>query len=113
MQHTTYRMEITSALPLTLNKRISVLDGLVLLEVIPIERIKALLKSNLLLLTSVWDNYENEVAQIKAYMALYNKELGGVPVKYMKPRHKWGRSFPVKSLGLSIIRRECRNAIIF
>ena len=44
-------MENQNTLPLTLNKRQSVLDGLILLEVIPIERIQALLKSNLLLLS--------------------------------------------------------------
>ena len=99
-------------LPLTLCKRTSVLDGIVLLEVVPIERIKALLKSDLLLMAWDWDNYENEKHQINAYLKLYNKALGGIMVKYGKPKHKWGRSFPYKSLGLSTIRRECRNALI-
>ena len=39
-----------NALPLTLAKRSSVLDGLTLFEKIPAERIKALIKSDLLLL---------------------------------------------------------------
>lgn len=100
-----------ATLPLTLAKRSSVLDGLVMLEKMPIERIKALLKSDLLLMAWEWDNYENEKAQISAYLKLYSA-LGGVSVKYVKPKHKWGRSFPVKSLGLSTIRREVRNALI-
>lgn len=102
---------VIKALPLTLTKRSSVLDGLVMLEKLPIDRLKALLKSDLLLMSWEWDNYENEKAQISAYMKLYSS-LGGVSVKYVKPKHKWGRSFPIKSLGLSAIRREVRNALI-
>lgn len=111
----------TNALPLTLNKRSSVLDGLTLLEVIPIERIKALLKSGLLLLA--WDEnynwegcdyfqYKNEKEQLTAYYKLYNKSVNAVSVKYGKPKHKWGRAFPYKSLGLSSIRRVIRNSLI-
>jgi phage/plasmid-associated DNA primase len=112
----------TAPLSLTLAKRSSVLDGLVMLEKMPIERIKALLKSDLLLM--VWESedmtltqkqiaetYANEKAQINAYLKLYSA-LGGVSVKYVKPKHKWGRSFPIKSLGLSTIRRKVRNALI-
>ena len=33
-------------------------------------------------------------------------------MKYLKPKHEWGRSFPYKSLGLSSIRRETRNSLI-
>ena len=39
----------TLPLPLSLAKRSSILDGIVMLEKLPIERIKALLKSDLLL----------------------------------------------------------------
>ena len=59
-------------LNLALMKReYSVLDGLVLLEVVPLQRIKALLKSNLLLLEWNRDkqdrkNYYNEKQQITA-----------------------------------------------
>lgn len=102
----------STALPLSLAKRSSVLDGIVMLEKLPIERIKALLKSDFLQMTQwEYDNYENERAQITAYLKLYSP-LGGVPVKYVKPKHKWGRSFPVKALGLSSIRREVRNSLI-
>lgn len=106
-----------NALPLGLIKRSSVLDGITLLEQFPIERLKALFKSNLLLLT--WDEeyeyetkYANEVEQLSKYMKLYNPSVGGMVVKYGKPKHKWGRSFPYKSLGLSTIRRVVRNTLI-
>jgi hypothetical protein len=59
-----------------------------------------------------WENYANEKLQLQAYKALYNKLLGGVVVKYSKPKHKWGRAFPCKSLGLSTMRRKVRNALI-
>lgn len=115
---------MTDIIPLTLSKCSSVLDGLVLFEKIPIERLQALLKSDLLLM--VWDedyiydpdkkqvakNYANEKLQISSYLKNYDANLGGVSVKYVKPKHKWGRSFPHKSLGLSCFRREVRNTLI-
>lgn len=114
----------TTTLPLALTKRASVLDGLVLLEVIPINRIKALLKSNLLLLSwgedynwdfhkkLIMEQYVNEKKMISDYLALYNSDIGAIPVKYGKPKHKWGRAFPFKSLGLSCIRKVIRNSLI-
>jgi phage/plasmid-associated DNA primase len=116
-------MPSTIDLPLTLTKRSSVLDGIVMIEYVPLERIKALLKSDKLLLTWSedynWDAhplfnewYPNEKAMIGKYLKNYNTNLGGVIVKYGKPKHKWGRSFPFKSLGLSCIRRPVRNSLI-
>jgi phage/plasmid-associated DNA primase len=106
-----------NALPLSLIKRPSVLDGITLLEQFPIERLKALFKSNLLLMT--WEEeydyetkYANEKEQLSKYMKLYNPSVGGMVVKYGKPKHKWGRAFPYKSLGLSTIRRIVRNTLI-
>lgn len=112
------------ALPLTLAKRSSVLDGLTLFEKIPAERIKALIKSDLLLLLwsedygydahkkQIADNYANEKAQLTAYNKFYNPAIGGISVKYGKPKHKWGRAFPYKSLGLSCFRKIVRNTLI-
>lgn len=112
------------ALPLTLTKRSSVLDGLNMVEIIPAERIKALFKSDLLLLLwgqdygfdphkkQITENYANEKEQLQKYFKLYNAPLGGVSVKYSKPKHKWGRSFPIKSLGLSCFRKVVRNTLI-
>ena len=107
-------------LSLTLTKRQSILDGLTMMEKVPIERIRALLKSDLLCL--IWDddddphkkmlaeNYANEKAQMSSYLKQYNNI--GVQVKYKKPKHQWGRSFPIKALGLSCMRRPVRNALI-
>jgi phage/plasmid-associated DNA primase len=119
------RDENNIKLPLTLNKRnSSVLDGLVLLEYLPIERIKALLVSNLLLLSwgedynwdfhkkLIMEQYKSEKDMIATYLSLYKDKLNAVSVKYVKPRHKWGRAFPLKSMGLSCIRRVIRNSLI-
>jgi phage/plasmid-associated DNA primase len=112
------------ALPLMLTKRYSVLDGLTLFEKIPVERIRALLISNLLLLLwsedygydthkkQITENYANEKQQIQNYYKLYNLTIGGSLVKYGKPKHKWGRAFPYKSLGLSCFRKIVRNTLI-
>jgi hypothetical protein len=107
-----------NALPLTLAKRQSVLDGLTLFEKIPVERIKALIKSDLLLLLwsedygydahkkkQIAENYANEKDQLQKYFKLYNPAVGGSLVKYGKPKHKRDRSFPYKSLGLSCFRK--------
>ena len=111
--------EESRPLSLTLSKCASVLDGLVLWEVVPLERLKALLKSNLLLMS--WDEdyhqlmveqYANEKIMIGKYYKNYNNGLGAIQVKYGKPKHKWGRAFPFKSLGLSCIRRVIRNSLI-
>jgi len=113
----------TQPLSLTLAKRCSVLDTLIMIEFVPSERIKAVLKSNLLLSEWSedynWDSfqgfsemYPNEKIMLQAYLKNYNKNLGGISVKYGKPKHKWGRAFPYKSLGLSSIRRIIRNSLI-
>ena len=68
-------------LPLALIKRQSVLDGLEMYEVLPLERIKALIKSPHLLLTE-WSNEStgnsgyttSEKTQLKDYQKKYNIE---------------------------------------
>ena len=117
-------MELINALPLCLTKKQSVLDGLVLIEIIPVKRIKALLKSGYLLLSwgedynwdfhkkVIMEQYANESVQMYSYLHNYNKNLNGVFVKYIKPKHKWGRAFPHKNLGLSAFRRIVRNSLI-
>ena len=106
-----------------IEKRASILHSLELVELIPIERIKALIKSNYL--SNCWEQDENdphtkliretypsEDSQIKSYLKNYSKTLNGVSVKYWKAKHQWGRAYPSKSLGLSCFRREVRNALI-
>lgn len=111
-------------LPFTLDKNASILDGINLIEIIPHERIKAVLKSDYLLLTwgdtsnmsqnekQIAQNYANEQELIKKYYQNYNQLLGGIVVKYIKPKHKWGRVFPAKSQGLTCFRMKLRNTFI-
>jgi phage/plasmid-associated DNA primase len=94
----------TQPLPLGLEKKTSVLDGIVLFEKINEKRLKALIKSDKLLM--------NEKINLTKYLKKYDKKHGGIEVKYVKPKHKWGRSFPTKSLGLSTFRRIVRNTLI-
>jgi len=113
----------TEKINLTLQRRdTSFLEEVEMIELIPIERIKALLKSGFL--KEHWDNtndahiafvkknYDSEVAQLTAYLKGYRAEEKGIPVKYIKPKHKWGRPFPANSLGLTSIRRKVRNTLI-
>jgi len=56
--------------------------------------------------------YLNEKEQLKSYQSLYNKKLGGFVVNYIKAKHKWGRVFPSKSLGLTSLSKKTRNTLI-
>jgi len=56
--------------------------------------------------------YMNEKEQLKAYQLLYNKKTKGFMVRYAKAKHKWGRNFPVKSLGLTSFSKKTRNTLI-
>jgi hypothetical protein len=106
---------------LSLGKKQSSLDGGTLLEYVPKERIKALLRSNKLV--REWENpsysqkhathnHSNEIEQMKAYLAKYNDKLGAALCKYVKPKHKWGRVHPVKSIGLTSFGVKVRNTLI-
>jgi phage/plasmid-associated DNA primase len=115
--------QTNSRISIRVEKRASILHSLELVELIPIERIKALIKSNYL--SNCWEQDENnphnkliretypsEDKQIKSYLKNYSSTLNGVPVKYWKAKHQWGRAYPSKSLGLSCFRREVRNSLI-
>jgi len=56
--------------------------------------------------------YMNEKEQLKAYQLLYNKKVKGFMVRYAKAKHKWGRNFPIKSLGLTSFSKKTRNTLI-
>ena len=120
-EHETTKHARVNVIPLGINKQTSALEGRTLVEYLPAERIRALLKSDHL--KNKWENssysqhyaaknYENEVAQMKAYLKKYNHHLEGVPCTYRKPRHKWGRVFPQKSLGLTGFGKATRNTLI-
>tara|TARA_R110000868_G_scaffold1577_2_gene12759 strand:- start:1552 stop:4782 length:3231 start_codon:yes stop_codon:yes gene_type:complete len=98
------------------------LDTIEMCEVVPIQRIKALIKSGVL--KENWGNdndphsfmvrqkYDNEIEQLTQYLKNYKLNEGGVSVKYLRPKHKWGRPFPANSLGLTSMRRKIRNTLI-
>ena len=56
--------------------------------------------------------YLNEKEQLKAYQSLFSKKLKGFSVRYAKAKHKWGRVFPTKSLGLTSFAKKTRNTLI-
>jgi len=107
---------------LTLQKQISTLDKVVFLEPININCLTALIESNLLI--EKYDNtnysqkmasqlYANEKKQLVAYSKLYDPKLNACKVEYIKPsRHKYGRVFPTKSLGLTSLSKQVRNTLI-
>eukprot|EP00944_MAST-04C_sp_MAST-4C-sp1_P013671 g13671.t1 len=79
-----------SHIPLGINKELSVLHDLQLIEYLPVERIRALLKSGQL--REKWQNpsynqeyatknYKNEVDQIKTYLSKYDRHLKGFKCK--------------------------------
>ena len=104
---------------LSITKRSSApLDGAVLLEYIPIKRIKALIKSDLLRIdwvpnrSGVLKEYANEKEQLKAYLSLYNNQLKSFKVKYVKPKHKWGRVLVRDALGCTAFNKKTRDTLI-
>jgi hypothetical protein len=94
------------------------LDGVVLLEYIPIKRVKALIKSNLLRLdwvpnrSGILKEYANEKEQLKQYLNLYNHHTKSFKVKYIKPKHKWGRILIKEALGCTAFNKATRNTLI-
>lgn len=91
------------------------------IEKIPKHYVEQLINNNCL--QDKWDmtnysqkfasqNYINEKEQLRAYFNNYNKKIGGFIVKYNKAKHKWGRVFPSKSLGLTSFAKRTRNTLI-
>ena len=54
--------------------------------------------------------YSNIREQFKAYKSNYNN--GAVGVRYIKPRHGWGRVSPYRARGLTSFAKDMRNALI-
>ena len=111
-----------TAISLSIEKQSSILHNLELVEYIPKKRIKALIKSDCLLLK--WGDcpnytqqfasvlYLNERTQVQEYLKKYDTKLGGVVCLYKKPAHLWGRSFPFKSMGITSMGKRTRNTLI-
>jgi len=109
------------SISLTLEKRISVLDKLVLSEEVDINCLDALIKSQLLQdkfdLTNYSQKvasqlYSNEKQQLEEYKKKYDKKSNVFKVQYKKPKHGYGRVFPIKSLGLTCLSKKIRNTLI-
>jgi hypothetical protein len=108
-------------IPLTLAKTESLLDGITLLENIDVNCLNALINSNHL--SEQFDEtnysqklaaqlYSNEKQQLTSYLSKFDKKNNAIKVVYKKPRHKYGRVFPDKSLGLTCLSKKIRNTLI-
>ena len=107
-------------IPLELSKNVSSLDNITFLEIVDVNAVDALVKSDCLE-TEFSDNYSqkyassiysNVINQLNQYKKLYNKKIGAFKVTYNKPRHKYGRVFPKKSLGLTSFSKKIRNTFL-
>lgn len=105
---------------LELSKKISSLDNITFLEIVDINGIDALINFDGLE-NEFSDNYSqkyssgiysNVINQLNQYKKLYNKKIGAFKVTYNKPRHKYGRVFPKKSLGLTSFSKKIRNTFL-
>jgi phage/plasmid-associated DNA primase len=106
-------MEFQNLLSLKLTRHTNTLDGIVLYE--PIEQMVLEKLINSTLLRKTFNNpmariHQTEKKQLEAY--LQNYENGKVKVIYKKKEgNPYGRSNPIKSLGLYSIRREIRHTL--
>jgi len=114
-------MTTPPSIPICLEKRISSLDGSIFVENVDINLLNALINSNHLKDKFDTSNYTqklasqlytNEKHQLISYLNNYDKKLNAIKVQYKKPRHKYGRVFPVKSLGLTCLSKKIRNTLI-
>ena len=113
---------IIKKISLNIEKKASLLDKLIVSEVIDINCLNTLTKSDLLHKTFDENNYSqqfastiytNVVNQLETYFTkCYDKKNNVFDVEYSKPRHKWGRVFPMKSLGLTSFSKKIRNTLI-
>tara|TARA_R110000868_G_scaffold24082_1_gene95644 strand:+ start:264 stop:2777 length:2514 start_codon:yes stop_codon:yes gene_type:complete len=114
-------MEAPPQIALAISQRASFIAEKTFIEQIPYHYVEQLSQNECL--KDKWDltnytqqiaaqSYMNERDQLRSYLANYNKKLNGFPVKYHKARHKWGRVFPAKSLGLTSFAKKTRNTLI-
>lgn len=108
-------------IPFCLEKIVSFLDGITFLEVIDVNCLIKLVDSNHLSDKYDTSNYSqklasqlylNEKQQLLTYLQKYDKKINAIKVLYKKPRHKYGRVFPDKSLGLTCFSKKVRNTLI-
>jgi hypothetical protein len=103
---------------LKIEKNNGSLHNKTLLEYIPINRLDALLKSNYLQTVDIINqlgvnySYNNEKEQLEKYKLLFNNDLCCFEVKYYKPKHKIGRVYVSKALGLTSFRKKIRHTLM-
>jgi len=106
---------------LAISHQPSFIESKTFTECIPLHYVEQL--SNNSCLQDKWDltnynqkivaqNYINEKQQLQSYLIKYNKKIKAFLVKYIKPKHKWGRVFPSKSLGCCSFAKRTRNTLI-
>jgi len=106
---------------LTLEKTPSYLDGIALLELIDFNCFNALMKSDHLIKkydTTIYSQklasrlFLNERHQLEDFLLKYEKKINAFKVVYKKPKHKFGRVYPERSLGLTSLAKKTRNTLI-
>ena len=111
----------TPQIDLAISQQPSFIESNTFIECIPLHYVEQL--SNNPCLQDKWDlkNYSQKIAaqshlnekkQLQSYLKKYRKFLKGFVVEYIKPRHKWGRVFPSKSLGCCSFAKRTRNTLI-
>lgn len=113
---------VSLKIPLTLEKKISNLDKTSFVELIDLNCLISLVESKLYDANLNPKNYsqyfssqkyKNIDDQLKNYIKkCYDKKTNMFNVEYIKPKHKWGRVFPTKSLGLTSFPKKIRNTLI-
>ncbi len=96
-----------------------VMDGLELLERIPFERVQEVCCRDMVIqarnlhgVSVHATDLEAEVAFYEAYLAHYDRTLGGVVVRHRLAKHKWGRGTADNALWVSRMRRVLKNTLL-
>jgi len=89
------------------------LNGITLYEKIDIDMLNAFKVSDFANYECKWGSLlYNEKPTLSDYSANYKKKMGLVSVDYTRGKKKYGRVNPVKSLGMTAIRRITRNTFM-
>jgi hypothetical protein len=105
-----------------LTKKTSFLDNITFSEIVDLNCLNGLIKSEQLEREFDSNNYshlfsatiyKNVKHQLEEYFnKTYDKKINVFNVTYTKPRSKWGRVFPYRSLGLTSFGKKIRNTLI-
>ena len=112
---------MTDQINLAISQQASFIESKTFTECIPRHFVEQLIENSCL--KDKWDlknynqlivsqNYINECEQLKSYLEKYNKKTNAFLVKYIKPKHKWGRVYPSRSLGSTSFAKKTRNTLI-